>query len=282
MARRAGSRTAAPRRDGGGSETDAAAGWIEEDPLDAHGGQGEAAFEGWEHFGGEVGDDPVSLHGPEDFGDGEIAAFHAGEPGPEEDLASFTLGEYPFVVLGAETDDGAAFEDEWEMMPQVVEESPEAPTEARGPGSGGAPAPPPPPAEPGGAEEALPRTYDEFMAAGQRLLAERRTEEALTAFRAALSFRAGDPSAATWVELAEGMRIRELCPGAGPQRIPLLCCGREQILSPEIDPELGLILCYVDGMTTCEDLETLLPSVDRLGLYRRLGEAGARGLVTFD
>lgn len=281
MARRADRRTAA-ERDDEGPESGTAAGWIEEDPLAAHEGQGASAFEGWEHFGGEARGDPAPFHGAEDLGDGEVAAFHAGDSEPEEELPSFTLGEHPFVVLGAEPDDGAPFEDEWEMMPHLVEESPEAAPGGRVPGSVEAPAPPPAPAGAGRDAEALPRSYDAFMAAGQRLLAEHRSEEALTAFRAALSFRAGDPTAATWAELAEGMRIRELCPGAAPQRIPLLCCGREQILSSDIDPELGLILCYVDGMTTCEDLETLLPSVGRLGLYRRLGEAGARGLVTFD
>jgi hypothetical protein len=109
-----------------------------------------------------------------------------------------------------------------------------------------------------------------------------RRSEAMALFERALRSDPDDSVALTSLDVAHDLIIQEHLPGAGLEAVPRLRVGREMLMTLELDPQAGGVLAMVDGMTTIDELETMLPYFEREVIYRHLAAAIADGLIGFD
>ena len=146
------------------------------------------------------------------------------------------------------------------------------------------PSPPAPdriPAAPETKPEPTPGVSDagDAVRDGMTQLRAGNRQEAIALFERALRSDPDDAMAQAYLALAQELMIRDHLPGAGLGSIPRLRVGRELLLTLDVTPEMGALLSLIDGMCDLEALDTLLPHLERMTLYRLLADAMDQGWV---
>ena len=106
--------------------------------------------------------------------------------------------------------------------------------------------------------------------------------EAIGHFEQALRSDPDDTMAQAYLKLAHELLVRDSLPGAKLDSIPRLRIGREMLMTLDLDPVAGGILAMLDGAMTLEELEAMLPHMDRETIYSHLSTAHDNGLIEFE